>query len=127
MLIFNVKLCNVLYVVIKPCQGVGEGLLQFVEVVCFVLILIVESFALPLVGCCTLKAFEVWVIQDSVVILPAMVNSSVLKYPILLSVMFSFPFSSLLKNRSVSAFLVELKTSLTSSFSVSLQVVCSLM
>lgn len=62
-----------------------------------------------------------------VVILPAMVNSSILKYPILLSVMFSFPFSSLLKNRSVSAYLVELKTSLTSSFSVSLQVVCSLM
>ena len=66
MLIFNVKLCNVLYVVIKPCQGVGEGLLQFVEVVCFVLILIVESFALSLVGCCALKAFEVWVIQDPV-------------------------------------------------------------
>lgn len=63
MLIFNVKLCNVFYVVIKPCQGVGEGLLQFVEVVCFVLIVFVESFALPLVGCCTLKAFEVWVIQ----------------------------------------------------------------
>ena len=66
MLIFNIKLCNVFYVVIKPCQGVGEGLLQFVEVVCFVLIVFVESFALPLVGCCTLKAFEVWVIQDSV-------------------------------------------------------------
>ena len=66
MSIFNVKLCNVLYVVIKPCQGVGEVLLQFVEVVCFVLILIVESFALPLVDCCALKAFEVLVIQDSV-------------------------------------------------------------